>query len=253
MSPKKYWENGALLNGVFCRRAGCSDEMLVTALTVRAATSVKSGPEVRMRPASVVAGGAAGAAAPAGVGSFAGGAGARSAGHIRPVRTRPITKPALTSSRMSNRRRMSLADVDAPRTGAGRFGNGHREDTVAQIGGDAIDVNVGGEREAAEEGAVAALNAMETLARHVGLGPRPLQDQLAVVKPNLDVVSLQPWQLRGDDVSVRGLVEIDRRRPPRALVAREPLHALLEREEIAQRIPACKGHEGDRSTYRPEV
>src|SRR4029453_18050011 len=144
MSPKKYWENGALLNGVFCRRAGCSDEMLVTALTVRAATSVKSGPEVRMRPASVVAGGAAGAAAPPGVGSFAGAAVARSAVHIRPVRTRPITKPALTSSRMSNRRRMSLADVDAPRTGAGRFGNGHREDTVAQIGGDAMPVNRGG-------------------------------------------------------------------------------------------------------------
>ena len=110
-----------------------------------------------------------------------------------------------------------------------------------------------GQREAAEE-------ACRGRARRDGTARRArrpsgrvaLQRQLAVVKADLDVVPLQPGQFRGEDVGVGGLVEIDRRRPAGALVARRAVHALLEREQIAQRIPAREGHERNRSTYRPE-
>ena len=44
MLPKRYWKNGSFSNGDAWRRLGSSDEMFVTASTVRAATSVKSGP-----------------------------------------------------------------------------------------------------------------------------------------------------------------------------------------------------------------
>ena len=64
---------------------------------------------------------------------------------------------------------------------------------------------------------------------------------------------LRPGQFGRDDVGVGGLVEIDGRRPAGAFVAREPLHAFLEREQIAQRIPARKRHETNRSMFRPEV
>ncbi len=68
MSPKKYWKNGSLLNGLFGRRSGCSDEMLVTASTVRAATSVKSGPLGSGRDAGVADAGCAEPVAGAAVG-----------------------------------------------------------------------------------------------------------------------------------------------------------------------------------------
>ena len=46
-----------------------------------------------------------------------------------------------------------------------------------------------------------------------------------------------------------GLVEIDRRRPSGRFDAREPLHAFLEREQVAQRIPARESHEENRSMF----
>jgi len=62
------------------------------------------------------------------------------------------------------------------------------------------------------------------------------------------VTFLQAREFGGHDVGVGGLVEIDGGRPPGAFKARQALHPLLECEQIAQRIPASKGHERNRST-----
>ncbi len=80
--------------------------MLVTALTVRAATSVKSGPAASVRLVSADVGCDVAAGVVDGAGTSVGAAVARSAVHMRPVMTSPITKPALTSNRVSSRRRM---------------------------------------------------------------------------------------------------------------------------------------------------
>src|SRR5262245_873462 len=129
MSPKKYWKTGSLANGLFGRRSGCSDEILVTASTVRAATSVKSGPLCRDRDDTGCDGAAC--ADPA-----AGVAVACSADGMRPVSTSPAAKPAKTRRLMNAKRRATSADVDAARHAACRLGHSHREHPVAELGGD---------------------------------------------------------------------------------------------------------------------
>src|SRR4029453_2057224 len=136
------------------------DEMFVTASTVRAATSVKSGPLGSGRDAGVAD---AGCAEP-----VAGAAVACSPDRMRPVSTRPAVKPANINRLMKAKRRATSADVDAARHAAGRLGHGHREHAVAKLGGDVVGTHGARQREAAMERAMAALHAVVPLARDVG-------------------------------------------------------------------------------------
>src|SRR6478672_12960658 len=215
--------------------------MLVTASTVRAATSVKSGPVGSGRDGDVADAGWADPAAGAAV--------AWSADRMRPVSTRPAAKPAKTRRLMKAKRRATSADVDAARRVAGRLGHGHREHAVAELGGDVVGTNRAGQREAAMERAVASLHPVVALARDIGLASRALQRELSVVKPDVDVLAQEARQLSRDDEGVRGLVEIDRRGPASRFDARELLHPFLEGEQVAQRIPARESHPENRSMF----
>src|SRR5580765_2243553 len=168
---------------------------------------------------------------------------------MRPVSTRPAAKPAKTRRLMKARRRATSTDVDAARHAAGRLGYGHREHAVAELRGDVVGTHGTGQREAAMERAMAALHAVVPLARDIGLASRALQRELSVVKPDVDVLAQEARQLGRDDEGVRGLVEIDRRRPASRFDAREPLHAFLEGEQVAQRIPARESHQENRSMF----
>ena len=97
MLPNRYWKTGSFSNGDAWRRLGSSDEMFVTASTVRAATSVKSGPlgsgrgvavagcAVLLARVAVAAGGCASEGPP---------------DRRRPVGANPATNPTPTSSRL---------------------------------------------------------------------------------------------------------------------------------------------------------
>jgi hypothetical protein len=73
-----------------------------------------------------------------------------------------------------------------------------------------------------------------------------LERHTPVVDVNADILALEPWELGGNHVVVRGLVNIDRRHP--ATWTRRHA-AALDGEEIAERIPARKRHGIDASTW----
>src|SRR5206468_2337014 len=76
---------------------------------------------------------------------------------IRPVTTRPATKPATISVSDSVKRlAMASADRDAPRGPFLRLGNRDGQHAVLEVGLDAVDVDRFRQREPAREAAVAA-------------------------------------------------------------------------------------------------
>ena len=95
--------------------------------------------------------------------------------------------------------------------------------------------------------AVAALEAMELFAGHWPLLPHAGQHEAAVAGLDVDIVAVYSGDFGGEDVRLRRFVEIDRGLPSRG-PWREAVQALLDREEIAERIPACKGHDPNAST-----
>ena len=119
---------------MFGRRSGWSDEMLVTALTVRAATSVKSGPARSVRPAGAAAG-----ASRRPAGAVVGGRGASPARPSHAAGEHEAHHEARADEQQGEDAGGAsiLADVDAARPGCRPPWDGHGEHAVAEIGGDA--------------------------------------------------------------------------------------------------------------------
>src|SRR5436190_4115551 len=86
---------------------------------------------------------------------------------------------------------------------------------------------------------------MVLLARDVATGvdaAGATDDDAVVLRVNLDLLACQAGQLRGQHEVACGLVEIDRRRPAGRVRADEMTELFVEREEVAQRIPARERH-----------
>src|SRR5689334_19087547 len=113
---------------------------------------------VKSGPVATATAGAACCADSAGAGAGLATVSARDsdAVRIRPVTTRPATKPAairmIGKSRPRSPRVMST-DVDSARPPLVRFRNGDRQHAVLQVGGDGVDVNRLRQREGAREAA----------------------------------------------------------------------------------------------------
>src|SRR5687768_10224118 len=215
--------------------------MLVTLEIARCAMLVRSGSPL----------GGAGAARAA-CGSLSGGAGAAEvtfAVGIRPVSTTPAMRPSVTEV-PTRKKRLSMtvfpersAHFDLARRRRFDLRNGDRQHTVGQVRRDAIAGDRLGELEDAPEAAVAALDLMvvdRVAGRRPGLAGA-LNRQTRVFDREVHLLAGQPGKLRGDDVSVAGLVHVNRRGPRIRLVARQPLQPLLPRTQIAQGIT---GHYG---------
>src|SRR3954470_17575977 len=220
--------------------------MFATPLTAWPAMRVKSGPP----PAYAIAPGAGGFdAARCSTGRTGASAARESAAVcIRPVTTRPATNPATTKTKdRVSRRIMSSAsgDVDAPRAAVARLGYRDGENAVLQIGADRVDGNRLGQREGAGEAAMSAFDAVILLARNVAAGrgrARAADDDAAVLGMDLDLVAAQPGEFRRQYVFARRFVEIDRWSPARGVGADQVPELFVEREDVAQWIPAREGH-----------
>src|SRR5262245_55886712 len=225
--------------------------MLATPLTACPATRVKSGPPaatVATAPGSRCSALLTGAEGPDAFdgadaveasGCFSTAAAPESAA-VRMVTATPPTKPAMTKTLERMTRRNILRDVDAADASLVRLGNRDGEDAVLEIGGDALDLDRFGQRERALEAAVSALHAMELLARNIASragGARAANDDAAVFRVNLDLLARQAGELRCQDEGGRRFVEIDRRRPAGSVAAHELTNLLVQREQVAERIP----------------
>ena len=93
------------------------------------------------------------------------------------------------------------------------FGTGHGEHAVPEIGGDAFGVDRQGQLKRAAETAVTALDAVELLAGRFALPAHARDGQAPVMVLELHIVLGEARQLRGHDVGVGCLVQVDRRRP----------------------------------------
>src|SRR5689334_15611588 len=205
LSPKKYRNRSSSRKGLLRVRTTVIDEMFTTPLTACAATRVKSGP-----PLTAVAAFAGAALRPGAAPCWSTrGVSARESAalRMRPVMTRPPTKPAATSVSESISLRTietlesellnlnSLADVDSPRPSIADLGHRHGQDAVFEIGGDRADVNRLGQREGAREAAVAALHAMVLLARDLlarTRRARAADDDAALLGVDLDLIAREP-------------------------------------------------------------
>src|SRR5690606_28075668 len=85
------------------------------------------------------------------------------------------------------------------------------------------------------------------LAGDVAVAPHTREREPPLVKMDLQILAAQPGQLRRDHVAVGGLVQIDGRHPARR-AGGKPVEPLLDGEQVADRIPAGKGHPVDAST-----
>ena len=129
------------------------------------------------------------------------------------------------------------------------------QDAVLEIGGDRVDVDRFGQREGAREAAVAALDAVVLLARHVAVrvaDARAADDDAAYLRRGCRFGRAPgPGSSAVSTNSVGGFVEIDRRRPAGRVGADELTELFVQREQIAQRIPARERHVSHRSTVGP--
>src|SRR5258706_11583973 len=216
--------------------------MLATPLTVCAAMRVKSGP-----PPSVVPGGAAAGrgARIAGACTGAGRSAACDTGAVpaRPVTTSPAVNPATMRMRETkNFLIMALGDVHAARSAPRGFRHRQREETFLEIGRDRVHVDRLGQHERARETAVAAFDAVGFLTRRLTADTFAADHDPALFRVNLDVIAAQAGDLDRQDERVRNFVEVDRRGPAKRVGAHQLPQLVLEREEIAPRIPSSKGH-----------
>src|SRR5690606_4484470 len=128
-------------------------------------------------------------------------------------------------------------DLDPPRRGLRALGDDDLQHAIAAIGGHALRVGAVGQREAAVETAVAALDAREAL----GLGGRlacalALDREDALVHLHLDVLRVDARQVGVDHEAAALLTDVDRRYPLRGdhgrgvgvLLAEEAVEHLLD-------------------------
>jgi len=127
------------------------------------------------------------------------------------------------------------------RRGVRSFRTRDGQHAIAQVRSDAFAVNRQRQLKGAAERSVAALDAMILLAGGRTLAACARHREPTVVKLDIDLAAGQPWHFSGDDVCVGGLVEINGRSPACG-AGREAVQALLNREQVADRIPPGKGH-----------
>jgi elongation factor P len=92
---------------------------------------------------------------------------------------------------------------------------------------------------------MAALDAMELLGGDLAIGPGEAgaaKDDAAVLGVNVDLVAREAGELGGQHEVGCGLVQIHRRRPAGRVGAHQMSELFVEREEVAQRIPARERH-----------
>ena len=144
-----------------------------------------------------------------------------------------------------NRRLMIVSrDLDAAPRGVGRLWARYRQHTIAHVGHDAIRVDGDGEVERAAEAAVATLDPVILFARLLAFVSQTREcDPAVVVHRDLKIVSIDAGQFRDDDVLVGRLEEIDRRSPP-CRAGSKTVQALLNGEQVSNRIPARERHRG---------
>ena len=99
----------------------------------------------------------------------------------------------------------------------------------------------------ARELAVAAFDLVILLARDARVAAA-LQRDAPVVHLDAHLFARYTRQLGGHDERVGGLAQIDGRRPALGAGRGQPLEPMLNRQQVAERIPACKGHGNDGST-----
>src|SRR5688572_2414869 len=213
--------------------------MFVTARTVCAATRVKSGP----------APGAAATACSAGSGarSVAGARAIKSGCSVaRPDRMKPINTPA--SSRPIMVRFLSIENEcclrynDAAGSIGRALGNGDGQHTVGQIRVHAVGHHRLRQQERAAELAMSALHLVILIARDARFTPS-LQRELVVMHVNADLIAGETGQLDGENERVRGFTQINGGRPALRPMNGQPLEAMLNPDEVAERVPARKDHD----------
>ena len=89
---------------------------------------------------------------------------------------------------------------------------------------------------------MAAFNLVILLARDARLAAA-LQRQAVFVNVDSHLLAREAGQLGGEDERVGGLAEVDGRRPALRAVRREALEAMLDADQIAERVPARKDHD----------
>ena len=89
---------------------------------------------------------------------------------------------------------------------------------------------------------MSALDLMVLLARHARVAAA-LQRQPAVVHLDANLLARETGQFGGDDEGVGGFAQVDGRRPALRTRRGHPLEPMLNGEQIAERIPACKCHD----------
>ena len=94
---------------------------------------------------------------------------------------------------------------------------------------------------------MAALDLVVLLAGDAGVAPA-LQRHPAVLHFDAHLLPRQPGKLGRDDQRIGGFAEVDGRRPALRGGRGQPLQPVLNREQVAERIPACEGHGSDGST-----
>src|SRR5262249_48363614 len=132
----------------------------------------------------------------------------------------------------------------------GPLGTRHREDALAQVGGDASCIDRNRKLERAAERAVAALDQVVLLTgSNSSLATRPRKRETVVVELDVDVVAREAGEFRRQDIRVRRFEQIDARGPA-GLTGGKTVQPLLNRQQVTERVPACKGHEWQSLRHR---
>jgi elongation factor P len=139
-----------------------------------------------------------------------------------------------------------LRDVHPVNAAAGGFRDRDREKTLFEIRRDPFHVDGFRQCEGTREPAVPALDAMVLLAGHfVSGGPagaRTANHDTVVFGVDLDLIACESRKFRGEDELGGRFVQVDRWRPAGRVSPDKLPDLLVQREQIAQRIPTREGH-----------
>src|SRR5262245_36490421 len=125
-----------------------------------------------------------------------------------------------------------------------RLGHDDAQDTLDQVGRDALAIDGKPEPKRPRELPLAALELLVALGT-AGLATALAADgQRPVVKFDLDVVPAEAGDLDRQEVTVAVFAQVNRRHPPRRRAAEQALEPLLHGEQVADRIP---GHGSNHS------
>ena len=88
---------------------------------------------------------------------------------------------------------------------------------------------------------MAAFHLVVLLAWHARVAPA-LKRDAAVLHFNADLVAREAGEFGSDDKRIGRFTEVDRWCPALRPRGRQPLEAMLNREQVAERVPTCKCH-----------